>query len=59
MTSKCLKLKWSHKWRGAGGQVVSLQCFEPFDGVSMVLRVQLSWQPICSDAVNLSNPNSD
>ena len=44
---------------GGGGQVVSLQCFEPFDGVSMVLRVQLPWQLICSDAVNLSNPNSD
>lgn len=42
-----------------GGKVVSLQCFEPFDGVSMVLRVQLPWQLICSDAVNPSNPNSD
>lgn len=44
---------------GGGGQVVPLQRFEPFDGVSMVLRVQLPWQLICSDAVNLSNPNSD
>ena len=48
-----------HVGGGGGGQVVSLQCFEPFDGVSMVLRVQLPWQLICSDAVNLSNPNSD